>query len=118
MPRFPRRLRQRAARPTQCRAPKMSSARPDCGVDCREFDPVSPHPTLTGDPEFRHLRDMAEATKEPVPRAFCRTALRRAIAVLSALAFLTVAFSHLAQHDGLVGSAETTWQSAAVPSDD
>jgi hypothetical protein len=61
---------------------------------------------------------MAEAVKERVPRDFFRTALRRAVAVVSALVFLAVGFVHLAQHDGPLGSTETTWQSLVVPSDD
>jgi hypothetical protein len=61
---------------------------------------------------------MAAAAKELVPRDFFRTALRRAVAAVSALVFLAVGFIHLAHHDGPLGSTETTWQSLVVPSDD
>jgi hypothetical protein len=61
---------------------------------------------------------MAEAATEPVPGDFFRTALRRTIAVVSAVAFLAVGFIHLAQHDGPLGSTEATWESVAAPSDD
>jgi hypothetical protein len=61
---------------------------------------------------------MATAARELVPRDFFRTALRRAVAVVSALAFLAVGFVHLAQHEGPLGSTDTTWQSVAALSDD
>ena len=79
------------------------------GIEVRNIDRGATVPSSTG---------MAEAATEPVPGGFFRTALRRAIAVVSAVAFLAVGFVHFAQHDGLLGSTETTWQSVSAPSDD
>ena len=106
---------------TRCVKRRIRSAsavvffRLDC---CRGIEPTSARFNIDSWSPVPSFTSMATTAKKLVLRDFFRTALRRAVAVVSAVAFLAVGFVHLAEHDAPLGAIETTCQSDAASSDD